>query len=109
MQPYSGVPITLVLDNAKYQRCRLVQDLAKQLNIEVLFLPSYSRNLNLIERVWKFVKKKMLNSRCHDSFEGFKSSIDYCLEALSTEYRTEVASLLSRRFQRFDNVNMLAE
>ena len=45
-----GIPITLVLDNARYQRCRLVQDLAAQLGIELLFLPSYSPNPNLIER-----------------------------------------------------------
>ena len=46
-----GVPITLVMDNARYQRCRLVQDLALTLHIELLFLPSYSPNLNLIERI----------------------------------------------------------
>jgi hypothetical protein len=42
-------PITLVLDNARYQRCALVQALARSLHIELLFLPSYSPNLNLIE------------------------------------------------------------
>lgn len=31
-------PITLVLDNARYQRCRLVQDLAEELSIELMFL-----------------------------------------------------------------------
>jgi transposase len=58
-------PITLVLDNAAYQRCQLVQGLAKQVGIELLFLPSYSPNLNLIERLWKFVKKQALHSRHH--------------------------------------------
>ncbi|MDQ3089454.1 MAG: transposase, partial [Acidobacteriota bacterium] len=52
------VPITVVLDNARYQRCRLVQTHAATLKIELLFLPPYSPNLNLIERLWKFVKKK---------------------------------------------------
>ena len=37
-----AVPVTIVLDNARYQRCRLVQALARSLNIELLFLPSYS-------------------------------------------------------------------
>ena len=40
----ASIPITLVLDNARYQWCRLVQDLAKSLNIELLFLPFYSPN-----------------------------------------------------------------
>lgn len=47
------VPITLFLDNARYQRCALVQKLAVSLNIELCFLPAYSPNLNLIERLWR--------------------------------------------------------
>lgn len=57
-------PITLVLDNARYQRCDLVQTLARSLRIELLYLPSYSPNLNLIERLWRFVKKECLAARC---------------------------------------------
>jgi transposase len=57
------VPITVVLDNARYQRCHLVQDTAKHLNIELLFLPTYSPQFNLIERFWKLVKKNCLHTR----------------------------------------------
>lgn len=57
-----GRPITLVLDNARYQKCYGVQTLAEALQIELLYLPPYSPNLNLIERLWKFVKKKCLYS-----------------------------------------------
>jgi DDE superfamily endonuclease len=46
---YVGLPITIFLDNARYQRCALVMETAKRLNIELCFLPSYSPNLNLIE------------------------------------------------------------
>jgi hypothetical protein len=54
----AAVPaITLVLDNARYQKCKLVGALAESLQIELLYLPSYSPNLNLTERLWKFVKK----------------------------------------------------
>jgi transposase len=60
---HPGVLITIVLDNARYQRCQLVQNLAQSLGIELLFLPPYSPNLNLIERFWKFVKKKCLYSK----------------------------------------------
>ena len=57
-----GVPLTVVLDNARYQRCAQVVTLAASLQIELCFLPPYSPNLNLIERLWKFVKKQCLYS-----------------------------------------------
>ena len=66
-----NIPITLILDNARYQKCQLVAELAKQLNIELLYLPSYSPNLNLIERLWKFVKKTCLNNVYHENFIVF--------------------------------------
>jgi transposase len=102
------VPITLVLDNAKYQRCELVQSLARSLGIELLFLPSYSPNLNLIERVWRFVRKRSLNSTYYESFPGFQAAIDHCLDHLATEYKDEIATLLVHEFQTFENVPILA-
>ncbi|MDR1054535.1 MAG: transposase [Prevotellaceae bacterium] len=55
------VPITLVLDNVRYQHCKYVQDKAKELGIELLFLLSYNPNLNLIERLRIWTKKDCLN------------------------------------------------
>jgi transposase len=62
------IPITIVLDNARYQRCALVTELAAKLNIELLFLPSYSPNLNLIERLWKWGKKDCLTCKYYGCF-----------------------------------------
>jgi transposase len=101
-------PITLVLDNARYQHCELVQNLAEQLGIELLFLPSYSPNLNLIERLWKFVKKKALRSRHHTNYADFHLAIDQCLDRLTTTYRDEIRSLITHKFQTFVNVPLLA-
>ncbi len=42
-------PTTVVLDNARYQKCKIVSEKAKELDIEMLYLPPYSPNLNLIE------------------------------------------------------------
>jgi transposase len=102
-----SVPITLVLDNARYQRCALVQDTAKGLGIELLFLPSYSPNLNLIERLWKFVKKEVLNSRHHQDFKRFQGAIDGCLADLPTKHREKLATLMTHNFQTWDNVSIL--
>jgi len=57
-----GESITIILYNAAYQRCYLVREYAILLDINLVFLPSYSPNLNLIERLWKFVKKQSLNN-----------------------------------------------
>jgi hypothetical protein len=103
-----GVPITVILDNARYQRCELVQALARQLGIRLLFLPSYSPNLNLIERLWRFVRKQSLNSTWFDSFEQFQAAIDDCLDKMSTDHKQEAATLFVHQFQRFEDVPILA-
>jgi transposase len=98
------IPITLVMDNAKYQRCTLVMDLAKKLNIELLFLPSYSPNLNLIERLWKWVKKDCLNCKYYKCFEDFKEAISTSLMKVSQDERkNEMDTLFSLKFQLFDD------
>jgi transposase len=102
------VPITVVLDNAAYQRCALVQSLAQELGIHLMFLPSYSPNLNLIERLWRFVRKQSLNSTWFDSFDHFKAAIDDCLDRMATEHKHEAATLFTHKFQQFDDVSFLA-
>lgn len=99
---YVGLPMTLILDNARYQKCLLVQELALSLNIELLYLPPYSPNLNLIERVWKFVKKKCLWSKYYDNFKDFKEAITACLNQTHTTYKDELKSLLNLNFQFFN-------
>ncbi len=103
-----GVPITLVLDNARYQKCALVQTLAASLGIELLYLPSYSPNLNLIERLWKFVRKESLNSIYYETFEGFTTAIDQCLDDLPTKHKGAMETLLTHEFQTFGKVPLLA-
>ena len=98
---YVGLPITIVLDNARYQKCKLVQEVALSLNIELLYLPPYSPNLNLIERLWKFVKKKCLWSKYYSNFKDFKEAIMDCLNQTHTTYKNELKSLLNLKFQSF--------
>jgi len=96
-----NVPITFVLDNARYQKCFLVKATALLLNIELLYLPSYSPNLNLIERLWKFTKKKCLYSKYYSEFDMFKKAITDCLEQTHSTYKNELDSLLNLKFQSF--------
>ena len=94
-------PVTLILDNARYQHCHLVKTFAKQLNIELVFLPAYSPNLNLIERLWKFVKKQCLYSKYYSEFTCFKNAIVECLEKTHSTHKRELDSLLTLKFQTF--------
>lgn len=98
-------PITLFLDNARYQRCKLVMSTAEQLGIELCFLPPYSPNLNLIERLWKFVKKKCLYSHYYTDFGAFTTAISDCLEQPHSTYQAELDTLLALDFQHFKNLN----
>lgn len=101
-------PITLVLDNARYQRNALVQTLAAELGITLLFLPSYSPNLNLIERLWRFLRRRAIYGRYHCAFESFRTAIEDTIDRLPTDHADSLASLMTLKFQQFDNVSLLA-
>jgi transposase len=103
-----GLPITLVLDNARYQKCAVVQALAESLGIELLYLTSYSPNLDLIERLWRFVRKQSLDSTYYEDFTQFTAAIDQCLDKLSTAHKSEMDTLLTHKFQVFEDVPLLA-
>jgi transposase len=102
-------PLTVVLDNARYQRNAVVQALAATLGIHLLYLPSYSPNLNLIERLWKFVKRQALYGRYHAKFADFQAAVTETLNQLSTRHATKLMSLMTLNFQEFENVSLLAE
>jgi transposase len=97
-------PVTLIMDNARYQRCDLVMELAERLNIELLFLPSYSPNLNIIERLWKWVRKDCLNCTYYETFDDFKYAISQSLKKVSwNQIKDDMDTMLSLNFQLFDN------
>jgi transposase len=98
------IPISVFLDNARYQHCKIVKEKAKELGIELMFLPSYSPNLNLIERLWKWLKKDCLNCKYYDEFDKFKGAIDNSLNKIANgQVKDELNSLLSLNFQSFNN------
>jgi len=99
---YPGQVIKLVMDNASYQRCKLVTLYAESVGVELVFLPSYSPNLNLIERVWKFVKAEVLNAAYISTFDEFKAIIDDCLGKLETVHFDRMNTLITGKFQMFD-------
>lgn len=88
----------LVLDNASFNRSKKVRDLARELKINLQYLPPYSPNLNPIERLWKFFKKKTLYNQYYESFEVFsKACMDFFRYA--RKYRSELETLLTDNFR----------
>ena len=102
-------PIHIVWDNARYQHTPVVRAVAKLLGIELNYLPPYSPNLNSIERVWKFVKKKALANKSFADFGAFRAAIDSVLDRLGTTYKSEMASLLTHRFETLDPPSIPSE
>lgn len=101
-------PVTLVLDNAKYQRNKVVQGLAAELGIHLLYLPPYSPNLNLIERLWGFAKRQSVYGKYHADFASFRGAIEATLAGIPTTHADRLAALMTLRFQTFEDVSLLA-
>ena len=100
-------PIKIILDNARYQHCKAVIERAAELGIELFFLPTYSPNLNLIERVWKIVKSKVLNSAYYETFNGFCDNIFECIDTLHVKCASQMASAITPNFQILDQSQIL--
>jgi len=99
---YEGNPIYIILDNASYQKCELVKLLAAQLGISLIFIPPYSPNLNLIERLWKFVKGE-LRSKYYDNFNLFQAKINSIISSTDKDNKNNMDRLIGDKVQLFDD------
>ncbi len=100
---YKGKTVSIILDNARYQKCKLVAECAKDLGINLVYLPSYSPNLNLIERFWKYVKTE-LRMKYFGDFNSFIQRIDSIIASSFTSNKAKMETLLSGKFQLYDNM-----
>jgi transposase len=94
-----GKKLVLICDNARYYRSHLLQDWLKdQPLIQQWFLPTYSPNLNLIERLWRFMKKQTIGLSFYNSYKAFKTAVLDFFEHLD-DYEYELKRLLTLKFQ----------
>ena len=105
---YTGQEIHLVLDNARYQKCKVVQELASSLDIHLEYLPPYSPNLNLIERLWKFVKGE-LRTKYYDDFSLFCEKIDSVIDSTTQTNKEKIEKLIGEKVQLFDNLSPVTD
>jgi transposase len=98
--------ISIYLDNAKYHKSKLVKEfLATQSNINLEFLPPYSPNLNLIERLWKFANEKVINLKYYPFFEDFKTKILDFYDNIGI-YAAELKKRITYNFQLFNTASI---
>ncbi|MBX2930112.1 MAG: IS630 family transposase, partial [Saprospiraceae bacterium] len=106
---YAGLPIHIILDNARYQHCHFVKDAAQRLNINLVFLPPYSPNLNVIERLWKFVKAEVCAANYFKDAKAFQNAIIHFLNNLDRKpIKKQVKSRITLNFQLFSHAQNLA-
>jgi len=90
----------LVLDNAGYYSGKRVKEYAKACGIELLYLPPYSPNLNLIERVWLFFQKKVLYNIYYPTFDEFKNAcVTFFKPKNQRKLYPELSSLMTENFK----------
>ena len=90
--------VIVIADNARYYRCTLVTEyIQANSRLRLIFLPPYSPNLNLIERLWKFYKKKVLYNKYYETFDEFKKHTQDFFDNIA-DYSIELKSLLKDKF-----------
>lgn len=101
------IPVSIVLDNARYQHCQAVKDKAAELGISLIFLPPYSPNLNIIERLWKYTRRHVLAGKYFDSPAKFHDTLRNFFEVDYINHKPNLSSLLTLKFQSFENAHLL--
>jgi transposase len=76
--------IHVFCDNAPYYRNKAVKHYLETSKVCLHFLPPYSPNLNPIERLWKWMKERVIYNTYYEHFEDFKEAIFGFFAVLST-------------------------
>jgi transposase len=97
--------IYVVCDNARYNKNKMLKQWVEKHRIELIYLPAYSPNLNLIERLWRLLRKKVINSTYYETYDKFKNGISNFLENIKS-YKTELRSLLILNFRTVDGTSV---
>jgi transposase len=93
----NGRKLYFILDQGPCNKALSVRALAKELNIEIILLPPYSPNLNPIERLWKFFKKKVLYNQYHEKYIDFRLACATFFRGIR-KYKSELRTLITDNF-----------
>jgi transposase len=91
-QTWPADHLVLVMDNVSYHRSQAMRDwwAAQDGRMTPFWLPAYTPNLNLIERVWRFLKQKLACHRCWNDVAGLEATATTLLDRIEAHFHTEV-------------------
>lgn len=93
--------LLLFADNGRANKSKLVKDwISQQSLIKIIYLPPYSPNLNLIERLWKFMRKNVINTRYYPELKDFKKAINDFFDNIDN-YKQDLKTFIGLKFQMF--------
>jgi transposase len=96
--------IHVIWDNARYHHAKAVKETAEEMGINLIYLPEYSPNLNLIERYWGYLKKKVLINKYYETFDQFRTSILSFSRSKSKKKYIELRKYIPEKFHILDPV-----
>lgn len=98
-QRHPGKTIINICDNAPYYHSNYLKDWLKQNPwCQVIYLPPYAPNLNLIERLWKFLRKQVTSYDFYERFAEFRKAILDFFKNIK-EHKQALESLLTLKFR----------
>ena len=88
--------IYIIADNARYNRNKRLKEYLKESKIKMIYLLAYSPNLNLIERLWKFMRKKIINTTYYPEFKAFREAIHNFFNSIG-QYKNELKQFVGSK------------
>lgn len=95
---YPNKEIVIILDNAQYNHANYTKVYSALSGIELFFLPPYSPNLNLIERLWKFTKKRLVHNEYYENFDLFLDNVKKFFVNIG-KYKQELIKIITKKFE----------
>jgi len=93
--------IFAIVDNAKYFKNEDVRQFLETSRIKLIYLPTYSPNLNLMERLWKFMRKKVMNNKFYKTVKNFRDAIFNFFDTLP-DIQEELAQFIGKKMHLFE-------
>ncbi len=94
--------VYLICDNARYYKSKMISEyLDNNPRLEMMFLPSYSPNLNFIERLWKYMKKEIIGTKFRPKFKEFEEDVGAFFNNFP-DYKKEVKKFIGDEIHLID-------